>query len=82
MKKAQSLVEYALILVLISLIAISTLHFLGKKMSLGNDVQNIPNTNQNITETMTNYCEQWGMIYNPKTENCVGIPQKPEDQDD
>ena len=69
MKKAQSLVEYALILVLISMIAVSTLHFLGKKMSLkGGDEQT--NSYKNIIETMTEYCSQKGLIYNEETSEC------------
>lgn len=71
MKKAQSLIEYVLILVLISMIAISTLHFLGKHMSFSNNKDNIINSKQNITETMTNYCEMKGLVYNEETEECV-----------
>ena len=80
MKKAQSLVEYTLILILISLIAISTLHFLGRKMTF--DKNNVPNTQENITETMTSYCEQKGMIYNSDTESCEGIPEQSEENDE
>ena len=69
MKKAQSLIEYSLILVLISMIAISTLHFLGKRMSLSDKNEQI-NTQKNIIETMTNYCEQKGLKYNITTEKC------------
>ncbi len=79
MKKAQSLVEYSLILVLISLIAVSTLHFLGKHMSLSTNKYKPVDAKQNITETMNNYCEQKGMIYNAETENCNGIPTPQEE---
>ena len=51
MKKAQSLIEYTLILVLISLIAVATLHFMGKHMSFNKDSQNL-DSNKNIVETM------------------------------
>ena len=57
MKKAQSLIEYALILILISLVAITTLNIMGKNMSLKNKNTQI-NTEQNIKESMTQYCEQ------------------------
>ena len=44
MKKAQSLIEYVLILVLISMIAITTLHFLGKRMSFSNKEESVNNS--------------------------------------
>lgn len=69
MKKAQSLVEYTLILVLISLIAIATLNFLGKQMASNNTEAEI-DTKQNITDTMTQYCKIKGLVYNEKTEKC------------
>lgn len=69
MKKAQSLVEYTLILVLISLIAIATLNFLGKQMASNNNEAEI-DTKQNITDTMTQYCKIKGLAYNEKTEKC------------
>ena len=69
MKKAQSLVEYTLILILISMIAVSTLHFLGKRMSFEGGEDQI-NSRQNIVDTMTNYCEQKGLVYNELTEKC------------
>ena len=69
MKKAQSLIEYALILILISMIAISTLHFLGKRMSFKNSEEQV-NSYQNILETMTEYCNQKGLVYNEQTSEC------------
>lgn len=69
MKKAQSLIEYILILILISLIAITTLHVLGKRMSLGHTNDEY-NSQQNIIETMTNYCKLKGLTYNQVTESC------------
>ena len=69
MKKAQSLVEYTLILVLISLVAIATLNFLGKQMAGSNNEYEI-DTTQNITDTMTQYCKIKGLVYNEKTEKC------------
>ena len=69
MKKAQSLIEYTLILVLISLIAVATLHFMGKHMSFNKDSQNL-DSNKNIVETMTIYCKNQGLTYNEKTEKC------------
>ena len=69
MKKAQSLVEYTLILVLISLIAIATLNFLGKRMTSDNAETEI-DTKHNITDTMTQYCKIKGLVYNEKREKC------------
>lgn len=69
MKKAQSLIEYVLILILISLIAITTLHVLGKRMSFGRTNKNF-DSRQNIIETMTNYCNLKGLTYNQMTESC------------
>ena len=68
MKKAQSLVEYTLILVLISLIAITTLNFLGRQISTNNNETEI-DTKQNVTETMIQYCKLKGLIYNEKKRN-------------
>ena len=70
MKKAQSLIEYVLILVLISMIAISTLHFLGKRMSFSSKEEMI-DTQQNITNTMTKYCESKGLVYSEEKSDCV-----------
>ena len=69
MKKAQSLVEYTLILVMISLIAITTLNFLGKRLSFRN-VSDEVEEQQNIVETMTSYCKLKGLVYNTETEKC------------
>ncbi len=69
MKKAQSLIEYILILVLISMVAISTLHFLGKRMSFGVEEYQI-DQEQNINETMTKYCELKGLKYNKALNEC------------
>ena len=69
MKKAQSLIEYALILVLISLVAITALNVMGKKMSLKNNNTKMT-TEQNIKTTMTDYCRQKGLVYNETTEQC------------
>ncbi len=70
MKKAQSLIEYVLILVLISMIAITTLHFLGKRMSFSNKEESV-NSKQNIEQTMTKYCEMKGLVYSEKKSDCV-----------
>lgn len=69
MKKAQSLVEYVLILILISLIAVVTLRFMGKHMSFGKDEEAVESTN-NVVETMTTYCKNKGLTYNAQTEKC------------
>ena len=69
MKRAQSLVEYALILVLISLIAVATLNFMGKHMSF-NKEEDALDSNKNVIETMTIYCKNQGLTYNKKTEKC------------
>ena len=70
MKKAQSLIEYVLILILISMIAISTLHFLGKRMSFSEDKTEI-SPQQNVEETMTKYCESKGMVFSFEKQDCV-----------
>ena len=69
--KAQSLVEYALILALVTVIAITALQFLGKKVNtavegIGDDVQS---TTENAAQT---YCEGLGQGYswNPSTSKC------------
>ena len=69
MRKAQSLIEYALILVLISLVAVTALNVMGKKMSLKNSNEKLT-TEQNIKATMTDYCRQKGLVYNETTEQC------------
>jgi len=69
MKKAQSLIEYALILILISLVAVTALNVMGKKMSLKNSNEKV-STEQNIKATMTDYCRQKGLVYNETTEQC------------
>ena len=69
MRKAQSLIEYALILVLISLVAVTALNVMGKKMSLKNSNEKV-STEQNIKATMTDYCRQKGLVYNETTEQC------------
>ena len=69
MRKAQSLIEYALILVLISLVAVTALNIMGKKMSLSNSNPKMT-TQQNIKATMTDYCRQKGLLYNETTEQC------------
>ena len=69
MKRAQSLIEYILILILISLIAITTLHVLGKRMSFGHTNAEY-DSQKNVIETMTNYCKLKGLTYNPATESC------------
>ena len=69
MKKAQSLIEYVLILILISMITLGTLHFLGKRMAFQKSDNKI-NSSQNIAETMNDYCNQKGLIYNEKTYEC------------
>ena len=69
MKKAQSLIEYILILVMISMIAIATLQFLGKRMSFGEKDTQI-NQEQNIVNTMTNYCKTKGLTYDIEKEEC------------
>ena len=74
MRKAQSLIEYALILVLISLVAITALNIMGKNMSLKNSNRQI-DTQTNIKETMTEYCHEKGLVYNETTEQCES-PQK------
>lgn len=72
MKKAQSLIEYVLILVLISLIAITTLHFLGKRMSFGEEkVQ--ADKEEIVLETMIKYCDMQGQIYSRISEKCVSF---------
>ena len=70
MKKAQSLVEYTLILVLISLIAIATWNFLGNKMTADHGEAEI-DTRQNIVETMTQYCQIKGLVYDVRSEKCI-----------
>ena len=75
MKKAQSLIEYALILVLISLVAVTALNIMGKNMSLKNSSNRI-NTEQNIKITMTDYCKQKGLDYNETTEQCEKAQKK------
>ncbi|MBQ7450393.1 hypothetical protein IJS77_03165 [bacterium] len=77
MKKAQSLVEYALILVLISLIAVTTLNWMGKNMSLKTNEANI-DTEKNVVETMSSYCKLKGLVYNKITNQCEQIAQKEE----
>ena len=72
MKKAQSLIEYALILVLISLVAVTALNIMGKNMSLKNSTKRI-STEENIKNTMTDYCRQKGLVYNETTEQCEKI---------
>ena len=72
MKKAQSLIEYALILVLISLVAVTALNIMGKNMSLKNSSKRI-STEQNIKITMNDYCKQKGLVYNEETEQCEKI---------
>ena len=69
MRKAQSLIEYALILVLISLVAVTALNVMGKKMSLKNSNKKMT-TEQNVKATMTDYCHQKGLVYNETTEQC------------
>lgn len=69
MRKAQSLIEYALILVLISLVAITALNIMGKNMSLKNR-NNQLNIDINIKNTMTEYCLGKGLVYNETTEQC------------
>lgn len=66
MKKAQSLIEYTLILILISLIAITTLHYLGKKFTFKNKKP----YKITIQQTMSNYCSQNGLKYNTKLDKC------------
>ena len=73
MKEAQSLVEYVLILVLISLIAITTLNFMGKNMSLSN--KDSIDSQENITKTMQGYCKIKGLTYNTKTEKCEALAE-------
>ena len=69
--KAQSLVEYALILALVTVIAITALQFWGKKVNtavegVGDDVQT---TTENAAKT---YCEGLGQGYswNESTGKC------------
>ena len=69
--KAQSLVEYALILALVTVIAITALQFLGQKVNtavtgVGDDVQT---TTENAAKT---YCEGLGTGYswNESTGKC------------
>ncbi len=78
MKKAQSLVEYALILVLISLIAITTLNWMGKNMSLKNN-ESALDSKENKINTMDGYCKLKGLIYNKETEQCEQLPETEED---
>lgn len=75
MKKAQSLVEYALILILISIVAITALNLMGKRMSLKYGWNNI-NYETNIKNTMTEYCKQKGLVYNAETLRCEKIAIK------
>ena len=74
MKKAQSLIEYTLILVLISAVAVSLLHFLGKKMSLAENDMDV-NTKKDRIESMNYYCSQKKLIYDKVSESCV-VPNK------
>lgn len=69
MKKAQSLVEYALILILISLVALTALNLMGKKMSLKYSTKST-DSEINVESTMTEYCKQKGLVYNIATEQC------------
>ena len=75
MKKAQSLIEYALILVLISLVAVTALNVMGKRMSLKNSNETV-STEQNIKATMTDYCRQKGLAYNETTEQCEKVQRR------
>lgn len=75
MKKAQSLIEYILILVLISAVAVSLLNFLGKRMSLSSGDINL-DTKKDRIESMEYYCKQKNMIYNQVTESCVQSEEK------
>ena len=70
--KAQSLVEYALILALVTVIAITALQFLGQKVNtavtgVGDDVET---TTENAAET---YCKGLGTGYTWDSANskCV-----------
>ena len=75
MRKAQSLIEYALILVLISLVAVTALNVMGKRMSLKNSNEKV-STEQNIKATMTDYCRQKGLVYNETTEQCEKVQRR------
>ena len=68
--KAQSLVEYALILALVAVIAITALQFLGQRVNtavtrVGDDVES---TTEHAAQT---YCEGLGQGYSWSNGKCV-----------
>lgn len=68
-KAAQGLVEYALILALVTVIAITALSFLGGKIN--KSVQSVGNTVETAGEQSSNtYCQSINMTFDPATGGC------------
>lgn len=69
MKKAQSLIEYGLILALVAIVAVT---ILGKFSKSINNVGEQANTavESSGTNAMTGYCDSIGKDYNATTGKC------------
>ena len=68
-KRAQSLIEYALILALVTVVAIAALQLLGKKINSAatNAGKNLDNATQNASNA---YCDSIGGTYDESTGVC------------
>lgn len=66
-KKAQSLVEYGLIIGLIAVICVPILNKFYVALS---NTDNRANTEVNNTNSMSSYCTKIGLTYNPATKTC------------
>lgn len=71
-KTAQSLIEYGLILALVSIIAIGVLQLMGKQVNKVGE--NAANTMNQVTEnSLDSYCESIGQgKYDPNKGGCSG----------
>jgi len=71
MKKAQSLIEYALILSLVTIIAITALQLLGKKVdsAVKNAGERMETSADKAQEA---YCQGIGKTYDATTGSCKG----------
>lgn len=69
MKKAQSLIEYGLILALVAVIAVTVLSKLGKTVTDAGDKAST-SVETSSENAMSNYCKGISKTYNDKTGQC------------